>query len=253
MALVYAQRSVGSSLLRRDLSLVARRAAVGSGFVGGALALGTSVGGWAWLAAAVVAIPGVFTLAAVRQPFVVDCPACGSTLGAGLVNLPDEPVVGPSVRDLRCPACGIYLDLSAGVAREVVFSRTLDGPGYELTLDAAALDALVWGSDCLVCQAAASRSLKLLPASMGVLSGTGARLESPADPSRPSYCDRHGDGDDPLSRGLIVARHGGKVIVQLQGYGVYRRLLDANRDRVDVSVGSSAVQSPGEPEGPEEG
>lgn len=248
MSLVYARRSVGSSLLRRDLRLVARRLVVGSGFVGGALGLGVVVGGWAWLAAAVVAIPGAFTLAAVRQPYVVDCPGCGATLGAGLVNLPDEPVVAASVRDLRCHACGIYLDLNAGVAREVPFSRDLDGPGYELTLDADDFAGFAWGADCLRCQAPATRGLRLLPAAMGVLSGHGARLEAGLDPACPPYCDAHGEGDDPVSRALIVARHGGKVVVQLSGYGVYRALLDANRDRVDVSVRSSAVSAP-DPDG----
>jgi len=248
MALVHGRRSVASSQLRRDLRLVLRRAVVGSGFVGGAFALGAAVGGWAWLAACVVAIPGFFTLAAMRQPFVVDCPGCGQTLGDGLVNLPDEPTVSPSVRDLRCHACGIYLDLSAGIAREAPFSRTLDGPGYELTLDAADLDAFDWGTVCLVCEAKATRGLRLLPAAMGVLSGTGAHLDGPAEPTRPSYCDAHGDADDPLSRRLIVARHGGKIIVQLQGYGLYRARLDANRDRVDVRVRRSALTE-GEDEG----
>jgi hypothetical protein len=83
---------------------------------------------------------------------------------------------------------------------------------------------------------------------MGVLSGHGARLEAGLDPACPPYCDAHGEGDDPVSRALIVARHGGKVVVQLSGYGVYRALLDANRDRVDVNVRSSAVSAP-DPEG----
>lgn len=244
MTLVHRRRTTESSEVRRDLSLVAKRAVVGTSFLGGAGALALTVGGWTWLLAGLLAIPGGFTLAALRQPFVAPCPGCSALLGNGLVNLPDEPVVGASMRDLRCHACGIYLDASGGTVREVAFSRELDGPGYELALDAEALDALTWADGCIRCQRDAVRFLTLAPTTNGVLSGLGAKLAEtrPGEGFYVPYCGEHGEGDDPVSRGIVVARAGKRVVVQLSVYGVYRGFLDDNRDRVDVAVRSSALR-----------
>lgn len=242
--LLRGRRSPDKTEVRRDLGLVLRRALVGGSFAAASGSLAFAVGGWAWVAAGVLAIPAAFTLASIRRPFVAPCPGCGSLLGAAIVQLPDEPVLGPRVHDLRCRSCGIYVDASSGVVREVPFQRTQESPGYECVLDAAHLDSLAWGDGCVRCAKPATRALKLVERDAGVLSGTGATLDAPPDGSAPGYCDAHGAGEDPIGRSLLVARTPGRVTVQFSVYAAYRAFLDANRDRVDVTVGAGALHDP---------
>ena len=244
--LLRGRRSPDQTEVRRDLSLVIRRAVVGGSFAAASGALAIGVGGWAWALAGVLAIPAAFTLSSIRTPFVAPCPGCGSLLGASLVQLPDEPVMGPRVHDLRCGACGIYVDASSGVVREVPFRRALESPGYECTLSAEHLDALSWGDACVRCGHPATRALRLSSREAGVISGIEATLDAAVDGRSPGYCEAHGGGDDPLSRALVVARTPGRVTVQFSLYAAYRALLDANRDLLDVSVRSGAMHDPTE-------
>lgn len=242
--LLRGRRSPDQTEVRRDLALVLRRAVVGGSFAAASGALAFAVGGWAWALAGILAIPAAFTLASIRRPFVAPCPGCGSLLGAALVQLPDEPVLGPLVRDLRCAACGIYVDASSGVVREVPFRRTLESPGFECGLAADELGRLAWGDTCVRCGHPATRALRLSAREAGVLSGTEATLDAPVDGAGPGYCAEHGAGDDPIARGLMVARTPGRVTVQMSLYAAYRALLDANRDRLDVAVRSGALHDP---------
>lgn len=242
--LVRGRRTPDQTEVRRDLGLVLRRALVGGSFAAASGALGAFVGGWAWAASAVLAIPAAFTLASVRRPFVAPCPGCGALLGAAILQLPDEPVLGPRVHDHRCAACGIYVDASTGVVREVPFQRALGAPGYECALDAARLSELAWGDACVRCAKPATRALRLLDRDTGVLTGAGATLDAAVDGAAPGYCDEHGASDDPAARALVVARTPARATVQFAVYAAYRAFLDANRDRVDVSVGSGALHDP---------
>jgi len=239
--LLRGRRSPDQTEVRRDLGLIVRRALVGGSFAAASGAVGVVVGGWAWLAAGVLAIPAAFTLLSIRRPFVAPCPGCGSLLGANIVQLPDEPVLGPRVHDLRCRSCGIYVDASTGVVREVPFQRTQESPGYECVLDATHLDALDWGVACVRCAKPATRALRLSKREAGVLSGSEAILDGEVDGRGPGYCDDHGAGDDPIKRSIMVARTPGRVTVQFSVYAAYRAFLDANRDRVDVTVGTGAL------------
>ncbi len=230
--------------MRRDVGLIVRRALVGGSFATASGVAGLVVGGWAWVAAGVLAIPAAFTLLSIRRPFVAPCPGCGSLLGANIVQLADEPVLGPRVHDLRCRACGIYVDASTGVVREVPFQRTHDAPAYECVLDATHLDALAWGGACVRCAKPATRALRLSVREVGVLSGNEATLDAPPDGRAPGYCDAHGAGDEAVGRSMVVARTPGRVTVRFSVYAAYRAFLDANRDRIDVSVGSGALHDP---------
>jgi hypothetical protein len=242
--LLRGRRSPDQTAVRRDLGLVLRRALVGASFAAASGALALAVGGWAWALAGVLAIPAAFTLASIRRPFVAPCPGCGALLGGALVQLPDEPVLGPIVHDLRCAACGIYVDASGGVVREVPFRRTLESPGFECGLAAEHLAALQWGADCVRCGHPATRALRLSTREAGVISGLEATLDGAPDGAAPGYCAEHGAGDDPMARALVVARTPGRVTVQLSLYAAYRAFLDANRDAVDVAVRSGAVHEP---------
>ena len=242
--LLRGRRSPDQTEVRRDLALVLRRALVGGSFAAAAGTLALAVGGWAWALAGVLAIPAAFTLASIRRPFVAPCPGCGSLLGASLVQLPDEPVLGPQVHDLRCAACGIYVDASGGTVREVPFRRTLESPGFEVGLRAAELGALAWGDACVRCGQPAARALRLSTREAGVISGHEATLGAPVDGAGPGYCAAHGGLDDPQTRALVVARTPGRVTVQFSLYAAYRAFLDANRDRVDVAVRSGAMHDP---------
>ncbi len=239
--LVRGRRTPDRTEVRRDASLALRRALVGAALLGVAGAVGGGVGGWAWLASAVLAIPAAFTLASVRRPYTAPCPGCGALLGGRLVQLPDEPVLGTHVHDLRCHDCGIYVDASTGVVREVPFQRVLASPGYECTLDAARLGDLAWPSACVACGAAGVRSLKLSTREAGVSSAHEATLGTSLDGHGPSYCAAHGGGDDPVARAVMVARTPARVTVQFSLYAAYRSFLDGNRDALDVIVRSSAV------------
>ncbi len=242
--LLRGRRSPDQTEVRRDTGLIVRRALVGGSFAAAAGVAAVAVGGWAWLAAGVLAIPAAFTLLSIRRPFVAPCPGCGSLLGANVVQFPDEPVLGPRVHDLRCRSCGIYVDASTGVVREVPFQRTQDAPTYECVLDAAHLDALAWGDACVRCAKPVTRALRLSARDVGVISGAEAALDATADGRSPGYCDDHGAGDDPVGRSIVVARTPTRVTVQFSVYAAYRAFLDANRDRVDVNVGSGALHDP---------
>lgn len=225
--------------MRLDMGLAARRLSVGLAVLGAAITLGAfgaRWSAWAWLLAAVAAIPGAFTLASARHPFVAPCPACGGLVGASLIHLPDEATLGANVENHRCHDCGVYLDASGGAVREVPFHRRLDGPGYECTVEPARMAELSWGDACVVCRAPATRGLALAAFDVGVLSGHEARVEAPADGHRVPYCDAHGDAPDPASRAVLVARGRERVTVQFSLYGAYRAFVDANRAAVDVTV-----------------
>lgn len=243
MPLTRGRRTPDVTQVRRDGALLARRLAAGAGFLGASLALGIGVGSWAWALSALVAIPGLFTLASARRPYTAPCPACGHPLGDGLLHLPDEPVMGQDATDLRCRACGVYVDCFGAAVREVPFNRALDAPGYELSFPATELAALRWGDRCVACGDPATRALRLARFEVGVLSGFEASLDASPDGSAPPYCAKHGDASDPAGRALVVARSGGRVDVQLGLYATYRRFLDDNRDRADVSV--RAMREPG--------
>ena len=242
--LLRGRRSPDQTEVRRDVALVLRRALVGVSFAAASGTLALAVGGWAWALAGVLAIPAAFTLASIRRPFVAPCPGCGSLLGASLVQLPDEPVMGPHVHDHRCAACGIYVDASGGTVREVPFRRTLESPGFEVGFGAAELDALAWGDACVRCGQPATRALRLSAREAGVISGHEATLDAPAEGHCPGYCSAHGGADDPQTRALVLARTPGRVTVQFSLYAAYRVFLDANRDRVDVAVRSGAMHDP---------
>ena len=66
-----------------------------------------------------------------------------------------------------------------------------------------------------------------------MISGHEATLDAAVDVHSPGYCAQHGEGDDPISRALVVARTPCRVTVQLSLYSAYRGLLDANRDLLD--------------------
>ena len=72
--LLRGRRSPDQTEVRRDLSLVIRRAVVGGSFAAASGALAIGVGGWAWALAGVLAIPAAFTLSSIRTPFVAPCP-----------------------------------------------------------------------------------------------------------------------------------------------------------------------------------
>lgn len=236
MPITAGRRTPDVTRVHRSNALLAKRLAGAAGFLGASIGLGASLGGFWWILSAIVAIPGVFTLSAARRPFTAPCPACGSLLGATLLHLPDEPVVGHDATDVRCDACGVYVDSYAGSVREVPFNRAGDSPGYELWLPAKHLGSLRWGDRCLVCKEAATRALNLAKFPVGVLSGFEATLDAKPDGAHAPYCAKHGDASDPAGRALLVARSGDRVTVQLSLYAAYRAFLDANRDLVDVTV-----------------
>jgi hypothetical protein len=235
MPLVHGRRTPDTTALTRDGALVAKRVALGGAFVAAALGVGVGVGGVAWALAAVVSLPGLYTLASARRPFTAPCPGCGSTLGDAVVHLPDEPVLARGATDVRCAACGIYVDGVAGGVREVPFNRTLDAPGYELAVPESALPELRWGERCVACGEAATRGLQLRKGG-GIVSGEGATFTDARPPGTVPYCAAHGGGVTPSERALVVAKSGAAVTLQLSLYASYRRLLDDNRERVDVSV-----------------
>lgn len=247
MTLVSGRRSAEATQVRLDLGLAARRLAVGLAVLGVAVtvgAFGARWSVWAWGLAAVMAIPAAFTLASMRHPFVAPCPACGGLVGDELVHLPDEPILGVATENHRCRDCGVYLDASGGVVREVPFHRRLDGPGFECTIESAQREALDWGDACVVCRAPATRGMTLAGFDVGVLSGHEAKLDAGADGRHVPYCDAHGAEADPVARGVLVARGRDRVTVQFSVYGSYRAFVDANRARVDVTVRSAEAAPP---------
>lgn len=235
MALRAGRRTANQTLIASDLSLLARRAAIGGALLGGGVALGWLVGGWAWAIGALFAIPGATTLAAARDHYVAPCPGCGARLGAALFVGPDEPVIARGVEDHRCDVCGIYVDAASGVVREVPFGRVHELPTYALALDGEKMSSLTWGDRCVDCGELATRRLPLTDRARGLLSegrGLGAEGDVP-------FCDAH--GAERGARGVVVARSGPRAVVQFASYAAYRAFLDANREVVDVTVRS--VQS----------
>lgn len=238
MALRAGRRTSDLTRVARDGAVALRRAALGGAIVGAGALLAWVVGGWAWAAGAVVAIPGVTTLLAARHPYVAPCPGCGEPLGGATFVGPDEPVIVGGATDHRCPACGIYVDVSQGVVREVPFGRAHELPTYELALDASRVAELAWGDRCVNCGEAATRWLPLRASGIGILSDA----MSPGPEGEVPFCDAHG-AEGP-SRGVVVARGGARATVQFASYAGYRAFLDANRARVDVRV-----RTAGSPEG----
>lgn len=236
MTLTRARRTPDATRVTRNNALFAKRLVAGAGFLAASLGLGVGVGGWVWLAAAVVAIPGAFTLVSAGKPFTAPCPACGALLGDDLLHLPDEPVMGSDATDLRCRACGIYVDCVGAVVREVPFNRVLDAPGYEVSFAADAFDKVRWGSKCVRCADAATRALRLARFEVGVLSGFEASLDGPTDGTCVPYCAKHGEESDPTGRALVVARSPGRVVAQFSLYAAYRAFLDENRGVAEVTV-----------------
>lgn len=230
------RRVVELTAISRDLGLVVRRLVAGSVFLGVATGLWVLLPGFWKLFSFIVAIPGAYTLFAIRRPYTAPCPGCGHTLGGELIVLPDEPVVGPGALNLRCPSCGIYLDAPGSQLREAPFNRTLDGPGFELSLPSEHLATLDWPAKCVCCGRDATRSLSLSKHPVGVLSGAEARMTDGLKPGNVPYCADHGDRPDPIDRSVIVALAGGRVTVQLSQYAAYRRLLDTNRTKVEVTL-----------------
>lgn len=236
MALTRGRRSPDTTHVTRNLSLLAKRLVAGAGFLGASLGLGAGVGGWAWALSVLVAIPGVFTLVSARKPFTAPCPACGALLGDGLLHLPDEPVMGSDATDLRCRACGVYVDCMGAQVREVPFNRLQDAPGYELTFLPDDFAKARWGKKCVRCGAEATRALRLARFEIGVLSGFEATLDGTPDGSTVPYCAKHGDESDPAGRAVVVARSPGRVEVQFSLYATYREFLDENRALAEVTV-----------------
>jgi hypothetical protein len=235
MPLVRGRRTPDTTSLARDGALLAKRVALGGAFVAAAAGVGLGVGGAAWALAAVVSLPGLYTLASARRPFTAPCPGCGATLGGAVVHLPDEPVLARGATDVRCASCGIYVDGVAAGVREVPFNRLLDAPGYELTVMDGELANVAWGARCVACGEAATRGLRLAKGA-GIVSGEGAAFEATLAAGAVPYCAAHGGGATPAARALVVARSGASAAIQVSLYAAYRRLLDDNRERVDVAV-----------------
>lgn len=232
MALRAGRRTADQTHVASDLSLLARRAGAGGALLGAGVALGWFVGGWAWAFGALLAIPGATTLAAARHPFVAPCPGCGTRLGGAVFVGPDEPVIARGALDHRCDTCGIYVDASSGVVREVPFGRAHELPTYTVALDGERLRALSWGDRCVACGEASTRRLPLSDHARGLLSEGAA----PGEEGDVPFCAEHGGA--PGARGVLVARSGQRVTVQFASYAAYRAFLDANREVVDVTVRS---------------
>lgn len=236
MTLTRGRRSPDLTRVSRNGSLLAKRLIAGSGFMAASVGLGAGLGGFFWLLSAVVAIPGVFTLLSARRPFTAPCPACGALLGDGLLHLPDEPVMGADAIDLRCRACGVYVDCLGGGVREVPFNRCLDAPGYEVSFTPEHFAKVRFGTRCVACGDPATRALRLARFEVGVLSGFEATLDAEPDGAGVPYCAKHGEASDPAGRAAVVARSPGRVEVQMSLYAAYREFLDANRALADVGV-----------------
>lgn len=230
------RRTPETTAVRRDGALGARRALVGAAFVGAAAGLGLGVGGFAWALAALVSLPGIYTLASAARPYTAPCPGCGASLGGGLLHLPDDPVLARGATDVRCDACGIYVDGTGAGVREVPFNRALEAPGYEFAVAPGVEAELDWGDRCVACGEPATRALELAKGARGVASGEGASFEATPAVGRVPYCAAHGDGAAPAERRVLVARSRDATVIQFRLYASYRRVLDANRARAEVSV-----------------
>lgn len=241
MTLRVGRRTTELTKLHREPSLAFSRLAASLPFATLGAALGHFIGGWAWAATALLAIPAVSTLRAAFSPYSGKCPACETTLSARIVALPDETIVGPSVRSLRCDACGIYLDALKGDLREIAFNRVSERPLFRAALDQPALADLSWGDRCVVCDSPSTRRLVLAPLGAdrtGLLAGPEATLVSVENldtlaPSGVPYCSLHGD---PAHRGLEVTLAQRRVTVAFTSYASYRTFLDLNRSVLDLTV-----------------
>lgn len=224
MPLTPGRRTAETTHIRWDGGLLVKRLAAGFGFTGSAFTLGALGGGWFWLLAAVVAIPGTYTLTAAPRAYTAPCPACGALLGASVVRVPDVPLLAREVTDVRCVRCGVYLDCHEGVVREAPFNRAHDEPFYELTLSDKVFDTLDWSDRCVRCGREATRGLKPSSA-QGVATGAGATLGA-LERGSVSYCERHGSENSAEDRGILAVRHGDRVIVRTSLYAAYRTALD---------------------------
>ena len=168
------RRTPDSTPLRFDGVVLARRLALGGVIAGAGVGLGALVGGFAWAVGALVALPGLTTLASARRPYVSACPGCATLLGNGTLHLADDPVLGAGVQNLRCDACGVYVDATVAGVREVPFNRALDAPGYAVSFPLDAWSAVRWAPRCVACNEPATRALRLGQARRGILTGEGA-------------------------------------------------------------------------------
>lgn len=230
MALRAGRRTAEQTHVQPSNALALRRLGVGAALLGAGAALGALVGGWAWALGALLMIPGATTLAAARHRFTAPCPGCGSELGGAVFVGPDEPVIATGALDHRCAACGIYVDVSRGVVREVPFGRESELPSYSATLPAAKLPALAWGDRCVACGEPATVGASLLTRAMGHLIDDSPAREGGEIP----LCATHGATAE--GRGILVARSAEVVSVQFASYASYRGFLDANRSALDLRV-----------------
>lgn len=194
--------------------------------------LGLTLGGYFWALSALVSIPGLYTLASAGRPYTAPCPGCATPIGDRWLHLPDEPVMANDALNMRCAACGIYVDSFGGVVREVPFNRALDEPGYTFSIPAEHFSAMCWGNRCVRCGEAATRTLSLARAATGELTGSEATFADGVATGGVPFCAHHGHGD------VVVSRASGVVDVSVALYAIYRSLLDENRACVDVTVRS---------------
>lgn len=230
MALRAGRRTADITHIRGSTPLALRRAALGGAMLTVAGALGALVGGWAWAFSALLAIPGLTTLAAARHRYVAPCPGCGAVLGGGVFVGPDEPVIARGALDHRCSDCGIYVDVVRGAVREAPFGRVSELPSYGATLPVEALPRLAWGDRCVACGEGRTVGLAFDGTRELGLLLEGAR---PTDDGAVPLCDAHRDGAE---RWIVLARNGTRVTVQFSSYASYRSFLDANRGCLELNV-----------------
>ena len=238
------RRSPDTTPLRFDGGVLVRRLGLGGVIVGAGVGVGMLAGGFAWALGALIALPGVTTLASARRPYLARCPACESSLGGATLHLADEPVLGIGTHDHRCDACGVYVDATVAGVREVPFNRRLDVPGYGVSFPHEAWEAVRWASRCVACGEPATRALTLGRAKRGILSGDDAVMVDAVREGAVPYCAAHGERNEASARAVEVARSGDAVEVRLALYGVYRAFLDDNREHAELTVRAMA-----EPEG----
>lgn len=230
------RRTPDSTPLRFDGAVLARRLALGGAITGAGVGVGLLGGGFVWAVGALIALPGLTTLASARRPYVGACPGCATRLGDGTLHLADDPVLGAGVQNLRCGACGVYVDATVAGVREVPFNRRLDAPGYAVSFPLDAWSAVRWAPRCVSCNEPATRALRLGQARRGILSGDDAMMTEGVTEGAVPWCAAHGDARDDVVRAVEVARSGEAVEVRLALYGVYRAFLDDNRERAEVTV-----------------
>ena len=236
MSLTPGQRTREITRSTLDPWLAARRVVAGTAIVSVGACIAVAVHGLAAACGLLLAIPGFYTLAAATRPWVAPCPACGHLLGTHALALPDEPVVGPRATDIRCPACGVYVDALDHEVREVPFNRQMAATGYSLAMDANAHAGASWGQNCLLCGQVATWGVPMEPNGTGLLTAVPTVARTPLARDALPFCETHARGGHPTEGVVVVARARDRVTVQFTLYGAYRAFLDRNRDVVDVAV-----------------